>query len=353
MAEETKPDFDKEVANEEAQLAAELARMKAAEQPPPPDEAAAAEPIPPEEKPVEEVKPPVEAKPEEKPPAETKPAEDRPRDGAAWKLLRQKEKELAEKTRELDERRAKDQQQTKPDAEPDFENQPADYLKRRIEQTEAKLAQVEAEKKRRDFLDNINRQEEEFSKTHADYRPAVDYLIQSDIKEWERTGASAVHTRQILGAARSADPQYGQLRNQLTTLANRPDLIAWAEKENRDPEEGAAYVIARDTWLSGRRDLIATGAEATGKSIPEIAYDLAQERGYRRQQEQKQQETEVAARARVEQSRRVSEAARSLSDSGTAESAPEQKVLRTRQQVLDLDDATLDKLIESGGYRTL
>ena len=131
-------------------------------------------------------------------------------------------------------------------------------------------------------------------------------------------------------------------------------MVAYAEKENIDPEEAAAFVIARDTWLTNRRDLLAAGARAQGKSVAEIAYEEAVDRGWNSNPpDPKASAAEQAARQRVQQAKEVAAATHSLSDSATAEAAPEVRVLKNRQQILDLDDATLDNLIASGRYREL
>lgn len=356
MPEEVKADFEKEVANEDAQLKAELDRIKRESQPPPPEEAAAAEPIPPVETPA--------AEPAATPPAEPapKPAEAKPQqqDGAAWRLLKQREKELAAERQEKERLAEQLAARRTPTAEPDFENQPADYLKNQLEKTQADIAaerqerqRIQQELQRREYLDTINRQEQEYSKTHPDYWDATRYLIDNDVKEWERTGASIVQTNQVLSAARSTDPRYAPYRDNVRRLASDPNVIAFAEKEGRDPEEVGAYVVARDSWLSQRRDLIAEGARATGRSTAEIAYEIAKERGFGRTAAEDKTAQEAAARARVAQAKEVAAATHSLSDSATAEASPEVRVLKNRQQVLDLDDDSLDSLIASGKYKQL
>jgi hypothetical protein len=340
-----------ELVDEESQLKAQLDAIKRAEQPPPPEEAKAAEPIPPAE-------PPVETTPETKPESAAAPpakAEEQPpakRDGAAWKLLRQRERELEEARAELARRQALENKE--PAKEPTFDDQPADYLKARIERTEAELARVRSEEQRRDYIEGIKRQEESFVREKPDYYKATQYLIDKDIKQWQRAGLATVHTNQVLQAARSNDPRLAGYKDQLKHLKEDAGVVAYAEKEGIDPEEAAAFVIARDTWLTTRRDLLAEGAKAQGRSVAEVAYEEAVDRGWNgNPQDGKTPEQEAAARARVQQAKEVSAATHSLSDSATADAAQEVRVLKSRQQVLDLDDATLDNLIASGKYREL
>ena len=79
-------------------------------------------------------------------------------------------------------------------------------------------------------------------------------------------------------------------------LLNDPGVLATAEKEGRDPEEVAAFVIARDTWLTTRRDLLAEGAKAQGRSVAEVAYEEAVDRGWN-SKGASQDEQNVAAEA--------------------------------------------------------
>src|SRR5271168_76623 len=230
MADE-KPNIDA-VLTEEAKLAAELESLKnAAPQGTPPAEAAAAEPIPAEpelEKPAEPEPPtPVEAK------VETDEDKEARTKGRAFQLLRQREKELAEARAELARRSAE------PAKEPSFEDAPADYLKRKIEATEAELRQVKAEEQRRNYIDGIKSQEAQFSQGHPDYYKAADYLIDKDVKQWQRAGLSTVQTNQILQAVHSNDPRYDGYKQAVNRLLNDPGVVATAEKEGRDPEEVA------------------------------------------------------------------------------------------------------------------
>lgn len=344
---EDKPNIDA-VLTEDQKLAAELEALKqAAPQGSPPAEAAAAEPIPAEAEP--EAKP--EPAPEPKIEAKVETDEDREAKtkGRAFQLLRQREKELAEARAELARRSAE------PAKEPSFEDAPADYLKKKIEATEAELRQVKAEEQRRNYIDGIKAQEAQYAQDHPDYFKATEYLIDKDVKQWMRAGLSTVQTNQILQAARSNDPRFDGYKQAVNRLLNDPGVLATAEKEGRDPEEVAAFVIARDTWLTTRRDLLAEGAKAQGRSVAEVAYEEAVDRGWNSKgaSQDEQNVAAEAARARVKQAKEVAAASQSLSDSATAEAAPEVRVLRNRQQILDLDEKSLDELIKTGGYREI
>ena len=348
MAEEVK--LEDGIENEEAQLKAELDRIKRESQPAPPEEAKAAEPVPTEEKPVEK---PVEAKVEPKPTPVTDDDKEARTKGRAFQLLRQREKELEEARAELARRQALENQREQ--KEPSFDEQPADYLLKEINATKAELARVKAEEQRRDYIDGIKRQEEQFVRQKPDYYKATEYLIDKDIKQWERAGLSRLHTNQVLEAAKSSDPRFAGYKQQISRLQQDPGVIAYADQQGLLPEEAAAYVVARDTWLSTRRDMLAEGAKARGVTIAEVAYEEAVDRGWNGNPQDggKADAAEQAARARVQQAREVSAATHSLSDSATAEAGPEVRVLKNRQQILDLDDETLDNLIASGKYREL
>lgn len=342
--------------NEEAQLKAELDRLKRESQPPPPEEAKAAEPIPEAEVDPAQARAKADevavetAAPEVKP----KPADDDREartKGRAFQLLRQREKELAEAQAEL----ARVKAQEKAPKEPSFDEQPADYLLKEINATKAELARVKAEEQRRNYIDDIKRQEEQYVRQKPDYYKATEYLVEKDIKQWERAGLSKVHTNQVLQAAASNDPRYAGYKQQIDRLIADPGVQSYAEQQGIDPDEAAAYVIARDTWLSNRRDALVEGAKAQGKSVAEIAYEEAVDRGWSANAKgaSADEQKEAAARARVQQAKEVAAATHSLSESASAEAGPEVRVLKNRQQIIDLDDETLDNLIKSGKYREL
>jgi hypothetical protein len=354
--------------DEEAQLKAQLDAIKRAEQPEPPAEAAAAEPI--QEDPAEVAAKAAEAKAI----ADAKAGEDaaresgkqgdeaRPPAGKAWQSLRAAQKKLEEREAELEveKRRLEAMREGRePSKDPDFETQPADYLKKRTEHTDAELAQIrqelanrKAEDNYRNYIEGIKQQEAVFSKDHPDYQQATAFLIDKDVKQWERAGLARVHTKQVLEWTRSNNPQYTPYRQNVERLMNDAGVIAHAEKTGQDPEEVAAYVIARDTWLTTRRDQLAAGAREQGKTVAEVAYEEAVDRGWNGNPQESNGKQD-AARARVQQAVQVAAASRSLSDSPSAEAGPEVRVLKNRNQVLDLDEESLDALIKSGNYRSL
>jgi hypothetical protein len=350
MADE-KPNIDA-VLTEEQKLAAELESLKnAAPQGTPPAEAAAAEPVPAEPEPQPKPEPTPEPNPEAK--VETDEEKEARTKGRAFQLLRQREKELAEARAELARRQAA---ATEPAKEPSFEDAPADYLKKKIEATEAELRQVRAEEQRRNYIDGIKAQEVVFAKDHPDYFKATDYLIDKDTKQWVRSGLSTRDTNIVINTVReyerTQNPQYKPWYDAVRGRVNDPGVIATAEKEGRDLEEMAAFVVARDTWLTTRRDLLAEGAKAEGRSVAEVAYEEAVDRGWSAN-EKGASKNEQAALQRVRQAKEVATASQSLSDSATAEPTPEVRVLRNRQQIMDLDEKSLDELIKSGAYKEL
>jgi hypothetical protein len=299
---------------------------------------------------------------QEPPKAETPPAKAAPertpeeieREGTLRRKLRERERELAELRREREELLAG----KKPGAEgPTKQDDPVEYFDREIAAQRAEIQRLRSEQAARDRFDAIRRQESEFETAHPDYRQAVGFLEQHEIKEWERSGISLAAIRQLrqaVDAGRAGNPQAAPIVNHIESLVQRPDVVRLAEKEGRDPEDVAMYLVARDTYLTGRRQMLWDAAEASGRNVAEIAYELAQGRGYRQADAAPAVDPqEAAARARVEQAKAINQASQSLSEAGTTEGGGQARVIRNRQQILNLSDDELDQLIENKEYRNL
>jgi hypothetical protein len=301
-----------------------------------------------EAKPAEEVKAPVETKPADTPPA--------PQDNAAWKRVRLLEKQLADmqKSRE-----------TTPPAEapkspPAFDDDPANFLKAKAENLEAEVNRLRAEQANKDRLDGIRNQEAEFKTTKPDYPDALKFLEQAEIKDWERAGLATVGLRSLgaaIAAGRQGNEAYKPYVDHLAKVAAQPAVQEEAAKTNQDPEDVAQYLIARDTYLASRRQLVWQGAEATGRNPAAIAYDLALARGYTPAQAEaaaKSVDDGAASREKVLKQKAISEATNSLSESKSGETGAQPRVLRNRSEVVGLNDADLDAMIANPqSYRNI
>src|SRR6266851_2660665 len=180
----------------------------------------------------DEVKPKeaVEAKPAEaKKPEEVKPAvEEQKPDGTAWKLLRQKERELADLRKQMAER-----------------DKPA--------------AEVKPKQTQDEFLENIRNQERDFQTKQADYPEALKYIETAEVNEWQKTGMAAADIRDLklsVARCRSGDTRFKVYADHLERIASRADVMQLAEKQNQDPEDVAAFLVTRDTYLTSRRQLV-------------------------------------------------------------------------------------------------
>ena len=322
-------------------------------------------------KPAEEVKPAVEVKPTEtpavepKPTAETKPTEPvepkpSPDADAAWKRARLLEKENKRLVAEL--AAAKDKPTDDTPKAPTFDDDPAQHLLKREEANEAEIARLRAELQEKQRLDAIRAQEVEFEATHPDYKQALQYLEQDEIKDWEESGAAFVGVQrlnQFVAAGRRGDKAYKPYSDHVDKWAATPAVQELAAKENRDPEDVATWLVARDTYLNERRELVRQGAAAKGENPAANGYRIAVRRGYKPPAPAEPakpiaaEESADAARARVLRQQQISEATNSLSESSSAEGGPQPRVLRNRNEVLNLDEASLDALIESRQYRNL
>lgn len=344
MPDEPQIDLEKLANADEKELAASLEKLKTQTTPPPAPEgvsdivpSASAEESKPEEKAAGEVKPEIKSQ-------EPKP-EDQQQDGAAWRLLRQKDRELIELRRQMAER-DKPAEIQKPQV-PTYEDDPAEYLRRKAEATDAEVARLRFEKQESDRQDIIRRQEVEFSQEHQDYFKATQHLITSEVNEWQKSGLALAQMRTVL-----ANPQF---RPWLDQVKANPQIRQVAEQNGQDPDEVAAFVIARDSHLNLRQRQLSDAAAATGRSVADIAYELAKGRGYGAgtpANESRNSEADTA-RARVEHAKEISAATQSLSESGSAEGGSQPRMVRNRNQILNLNDKELDEMIEAGSYREL
>src|SRR6266851_8212054 len=260
MADEAeKLDLEKMATADEAELKVALDKLKADSTPAP---APVDDPITAsiEGKP-EEVKPKeaVEAKPAEaKKPEEVKPAvEEQKPDGTAWKLLRQKERELADLRKQMAER-DKPAAEVKP-KEPTYDDDPAEYLRRKYENTDAEIARLKAKQTQDEFLENIRNQERDFQTKQADYPEALKYIETAEVNEWQKTGMAAADIRDLklsVARCRSGDTRFKVYADHLERIASRADVMQLAEKQNQDPEDVAAFLVTRDTYLTSRRQLV-------------------------------------------------------------------------------------------------
>jgi len=336
-------------ATDDKVLQAALEKIKQQEQPPAPPEGAEGDLVEakPEEKPAEEVK------------AETKQPEPDPdkeiREGALRRKLRELEQQLTQE-------RMRNQQPPPVETKKPltFDDDPAEYLRSRTETTEQRLARLEAETQQQRYMDGIRSQEATFAIEHPDYQKAVSHLIQSEVKEWERTGLAQSQVRQLTGAveaARAGNNQFAGVLQHVNQVAQRSDVQEYANANGRTVEDVALWMTARDSYLSRRQMELHQGAEALGRSIPAHAYELAKERGYAAQQQEAQQtqneEAARQARERVLHAKEISNAANSLSEMGAEQAGPQPRIVRNRAQILNLDEASLDEMIANGSYRNL
>jgi hypothetical protein len=323
-----------------------------------PEKPAEPAPAPTEPKPAEPAPAAAEPKPAEPAPAAAaKPAEEpqRTRDDAAWKRVRLLEKELKEL------REAREKPPEKPAGPPAFDDDPALNLKARADALEGEVVRLRAENQQKQQDDAVRAQEAEFSVVKPDYKQALAYLETTEVNEWQESGAATAYVRQLqsaVAAGRRGDTAFKGYADHVDKVAAQPHVQQMAAKDGRDPDDVAMFLVARDTYLTSRRQLVRQGAEATGRNPAEIAYKLAEKRGYKptapvTEPAKPAQESPEAARQRVLAQKEITAATNSLSESATVVAGPERHVLRNRNDVLNLDEASLDALIESGQYRNL
>jgi hypothetical protein len=89
-------------------------------------------------------------------------------------------------------------------ADPTFEDDPAEYLKRRIEQQQREIQRLHGEKAQSNQLNAVAQQEDGFRRTHSDYDNAFKDFVDSEIQEFQLSGLERTHAQQIRQATRSS-----------------------------------------------------------------------------------------------------------------------------------------------------
>jgi hypothetical protein len=162
---------------------------------------------------------------------------------------------------------------------PTYEDDPAEYLKRRNEALEQQIGGLQQQLAQQQQHDQLRRTEDDFARGHPDYFKARDYLINDEVDEWQASGRAELHANQIKAAAR----HNSNLRQALDGLVDQPDIQQSADKQHRQVEDVAAWLLARDNYLNGRQLELGAGAQRTRRNVAEVVYQLAQRRGFKRE----------------------------------------------------------------------
>lgn len=345
--------------DDQASLEAELARLKAGQQQPPvppadadtgipPAEVAPAEPVP------YDAAPPVEAKPDDE---ARRKAED------AWAQMRRELREsrkrnddMERQLREVREAQNKPQPVEQP-KEPTIEENPVDYFQRRDMQREQEIVALRQRMEQRDSYFQDQQQETQFIQQHPDYMDARNFLEKHVEQEWEESGKATLHVnnlREMVRRGRAGDAQYKVTAEHVDRVAGLREIQNLADKENRGPDDVAMWKVARDTYIGQQHAEERAAAIAAGRTVADNLYRRAQRAGYKAPAANgNSAETGEQARQRVLQSQKVAEAANSLSESGSTGDVEGKRLIKSRQDVMNMDDAELDALIASGKWREL
>jgi hypothetical protein len=355
--------------NDSAAVEAEMRRLReSAPQEPPEGTPDIGPETAPETPPVVKVEPeteapPVDAVPEPKPEPKVEPTpEERQKEGTLQRLLRAEKKRREELERLLAAKETPAVPVERP-KEPTYEDDPAEYLKRRTESQEQEIQRLRQEVLAREQQSAVERAEANFERQHPDYRDATQYLTDLTVRQWRKSGLARVETRQLAEAVakgRQGDANFRAYAQHIDALARNDAVIQAADKDGRDPEDVAIEWTARDSYVTRERQKIFAGAAAEGRTVPEVAYEVALESGYqpkaKASTESPQKQSPIAdngARQRVLQAKEISESASSLSDANTGGTAPGPRIIRNRQDIIALDDNALDVLINSEDYKKL
>lgn len=353
MADEPKLDID-----DQAAVEAELARLKAGEQKPPTPPEDADTGIPPVDA------PPAEPKKDDALPVEPKPddAEARRKAEETWGQLKRELREARRRNDEMERqlREVKDAQ-TKPPADQPApitkDENPVDYFDREITSLRQRLDQAEQVRQQRESQLEAQQQETRFAQEHPDYMKARDYLEKAVEREWEESGLANLHVnnlREMVKRGRAGEPQFKAYAEHVDRVAGWRDVQDAADKQNRDPEDMALWKVARDTHVAQEYAKEQQAAAAANRTIAENLYRRAQRVGYKPVGGQQQQtETGEQARQRVLNSQKIAEAANSLSEAGSTGDVEGKRIIKSRNDVLNMNDDELDALIASGRWKEL
>lgn len=354
MADDPNLDID-----DQASIEAELQRLKAGEQKPPTPPEGTDTGVPPTETPPAEV----ETK-QETPPAQSESEEEKKRKADdAWAQMRRELREARRRNDEL-ERRVREvaESQARPQTveqakEPTLEENPVDYFQKEITRLREDNERQRQAQAQRDAQLLAEQQETRFAQEHPDYMKARDYLEKSVEQEWEESGLANLHVnnlREMVKRGRAGEQQFKAYAEHVDRVAQWRDVQDAADKQNRDPEDMALWKVARDTYVQQEYAKEQQAAAAANRTIAENLYRRAQRVGYKPATGQQQQaETGEQARQRVLNSQKIAEAANSLSEAGNTGDVEGKRIIKSRQDVMNMNDDELDALIASGKWREL
>jgi hypothetical protein len=296
---------------------------------------------PEEEKPSET--PPAEPPPDEKPPApvqepekpapvETKPEPEKQKPWAELRAAQREKKELEAKLKaqedELARLRAKPAEEPVIDEyQPPATKQELEQFRSKIAENDAKIEQMREATRAQMLADAVMREEQAFEKEHPDYRQAVGYIKDVQLKEFTLSG------------------QLDVVKSDL--IQNRADEVERiANMYNVDPEQ-CAKDLAFQILFEQRKQQFAQ--RNVGK-VASSAYELAQAYGYRANgkeevKEPAKPEPEKAAQEKVQRAVKNQAVTQSIS-AMTRTQGPPGSAIMTRQDLMRLDPESRDAYID-------
>ncbi|KKU98313.1 MAG: hypothetical protein UY28_C0004G0051 [Candidatus Amesbacteria bacterium GW2011_GWB1_48_13] len=305
-----------------------------------------AQPAPAEAAPAETSKeePPKEQPPKEEPPKEQPPVEAKPHPkGPSWKQMKELQKQLKEANQAKEAAEQKLSQRPPAETLLDEELPIEDPLtkvtrdvgdvKATVAQTAEELKRLRANQEQQAVTEQIKVEESTFSRDHADYPKAVQFLVEKRLSHYEKSGR----------VERAATWEMG----------NRREVIErYAAETGKDPDdeeqlyEAAREMVGRILIEQDRLELIRDCRE-TGRSVPGIVYDLAVDFGYQTDGATNpaapaQPPAKPAAQQRVKRAKEQEAQAMSLSVMQSGGGAPPAEIT-SRKQILEMDEKELDR----------
>lgn len=286
---------------------------------------------------------------EEKAASEKTAADEKRReDNKRWQEFRRLKREAKEReereAKEKAEAEAKKAAETSPDELDPIERAQRDAAEAKEMARQAQERAERAEREAREHMaqreaqDEITRQEAAFKQTNPDYDERMHYVIDNRRAQLE-----------VMGLLDEAADKW---------IEARPDLVEQHARESgKNPEDAAdireaAKDIAFRLAIHTERQQLIQNCRARGKNIAQAVSDLAEKMGYRPKEVETKPAPEVkpqpSAQQKVQAAKEAAERQKPFAQNitnMTGNTAPGNKTVTSRQELMNLPDAEQDALI--------
>ena len=250
------------------------------------------------------------AKPAEPQPAPTEPSLAERKDNRDYRDIRKMERELRRLDKQLEERRKQVEAATAqpapvqapaPVAQP--APQPTDDdplgIKATVQEQFTKFSQdqqaaqaardAQAEEDR--TRNQLNVEETAFRQSHPDYDDAIAHMVMMERTRYQRSGGALVDGNILMNDPKMA-PVIEKIADTFVAIPHpdRAGVVLYADRTKLGADQlvnareisdtEAAQALATDLWIGQQRNKIIKGAQAQGRPIPEVVWEVAKEMMY-------------------------------------------------------------------------